>query len=170
MKTQSKSSTSLYFKIVDDQVKYKIENDELFLKSKNSVNEYKGLSSDKFTEDGWFATGDIVQLDKEGYMKIVGRISKIINVGGLKVFPAEVEEVINSVEGVIDASVFAKDNSITGQMVFTKVVVKEEEDEIEIKKRIRQACKEVLDKYKRPVKIEITKKLEATTRFKKLTQ
>lgn len=170
LKTQSKSSTSLYFKIVDDQVKYKIENDELFLKSKNSVNEYKGLSSDKFTEDGWFATGDIVQLDKEGYMKIVGRKSKIINVGGLKVFPAEVEEVINSVEGVIDASVFAKDNSITGQMVFTKVVVKEDEDEIAIKKRIRQACKEVLDKYKRPVKIEITKKLEATTRFKKLTQ
>tara|TARA_X000000950_G_scaffold119545_1_gene149789 strand:+ start:6191 stop:7531 length:1341 start_codon:yes stop_codon:yes gene_type:complete len=168
LKTQSKSSTSLYFKIADDKIQYKIENDELFLKSKNAVNEYKGLSSDKFTDDGWFATGDIVQLDDEGYMKIVGRISKIINVGGLKVSPTEVEEVINSVDGVVDASVFAKDNAITGQMVFARVVVIEDEDEIAIKKRIRHTCKEVLDKYKRPAKIEITKKLEATTRFKKL--
>src|SRR5690606_3245449 len=96
-----------------------------------------------------------------------GRISKIINVGGLKVFPAEVEDVINSVEGVVDTTVFAKDNAITGQMVFARVIIEEGFDEVEVKEKIKKICKESLDKYKRPLKIEISKEFNVTSRFKK---
>jgi acyl-coenzyme A synthetase/AMP-(fatty) acid ligase len=167
LKIQSKSSSSLYFKIIDDDVDYKIEYNQLFIKSKTSVKGYKELKSTQFTEDGWFATGDLVDVDNDGYIKIVGRINKIINVGGLKVLPAEVEDIINSVDGVIDSTVFAKVNAITGHMVFARVVINEKMDEIEIKKQIKLICKHSLDKYKRPVKIEICKELNATPRFKK---
>lgn len=167
LKTQSKSSSSLYFKIVDEDVDYKIEDNQLFIKSKTAVRGYKDLPSDKFTMEGWFATGDIVEVDEEGYIKVIGRISKIINVGGLKVFPAEVEDVINSVEGVVDTTVFAKDNAITGQMVFARVIIEEGFDEVEVKEKIKKTCKESLDKYKRPLKIEISKEFNVTSRFKK---
>jgi acyl-coenzyme A synthetase/AMP-(fatty) acid ligase len=167
LKTQSKSSSSLYFKIVDDESEHKIENNQLFIKSKTSVKSYKELESNEFTDDGWFATGDLVDVDNEGYLKIVGRINQVINVGGLKVLPVEVEDIINSIEGVLETTVYAKENSITGQMVFARVIISKNMNEKEIKEQIKKICKQSLDKYKRPVKIEISKEIKATTRFKK---
>ena len=123
LKTVSKSSNSLFFKIVNDDVDYKIVNNQLLLKTKTSVQGYKNQQSDQFLSDGWFATGDLVEEDGEGNIKIVGRINDVINVGGQKVLPIEVEKAINAVEGVIDASVFGKANAITGQMVCANVVV-----------------------------------------------
>ncbi|MDA9339394.1 fatty acid--CoA ligase family protein [Polaribacter sp.] len=170
LKTQSKSSSSLYFKIVDEDVDYKIEENQLFIKSKTSVNGYKDLPSDKFTKDGWFATGDIVKLDKEGYMKVEGRLNNVINVGGLKVLPSEVEDVINSISGILDTTVLAKNNVITGQMVIARVVVEKNIDSVQIKRIIKQVCKDSLDKYKRPMKIEISKDFKVTSRFKKINK
>lgn len=167
LKTQSKSSSSLYFKIVDEDVDYKIENGELFIKSKTTVPGYKGQNSDKFTEDGWFATGDLVDVDSEGYLKVIGRINDVINVGGLKVMPTEVEDVINTVEHVIDATVFSKNNAITGQMVCAHVVIDKQAENSEVKSEIKKTCREKLDKYKRPVKITFSKEIGATSRFKK---
>ena len=167
LKTKSKSSSSLYFKIEDEDVDYKIIDSQLFIKSKTSVNGYKDLSSDKFTKDGWFATGDIVKTDEKGHIKIVGRLNNVINVGGLKVLPSEVEDVINEINGVIDTTVLGKQNSITGEMVIAKVVIDKRFDELKIKKIINQKCKDSLDKYKRPVKIEVLSELKITRRFKK---
>ena len=126
------------------KTQYKIIENQLYIKSKNSVNEYKDLKSDKFKKDGWFATGDIVELDKddENYMKIIGRINNVINVGGLKVMPAEVE-VINSVNGVIDSTVMSKQHLITGQIVIAKVVIVNGFDPVDIKSKIKKACKQI---------------------------
>ena len=170
LKTKSKSSSSLYFKIVDVDVDYKIEENQLFIRSKTSVNGYKDLSSNQFTEDGWFATGDIVKLDEDGYMKVEGRLNNVINVGGLKVLPSEVEDVINSVSGVVDATVYSRDNAITGQMVVARVIVGKNFDKILIKNKIKQVCKDELDKYKRPIKIEVSDELKITPRFKKMNK
>ncbi len=167
LKTQSKSSSSLYFKIVDDEVDYKIENNQLFIKSKISVKGYKGIESNKFDKDGWFATGDLVHIDSEGYLKIIGRINDVINVGGLKVMPFEVEDVLNTIEGVIDSTVFARNNAITGQMVCAKITINQDIDKQEFKKLIRQECSKKLDKYKIPVKIIFDDKISFTDRFKK---
>ena len=167
LKTKSKNSNSLYFKIIDDDVEYKIENNQLFIKSKASVAGYKGVKSNKFTDDGWFITGDLVELDEDGYMRIIGRINDVINVGGLKVLPTEVEEVINSIDGVIDSTVFARENAITGQIVCAKIVISKGTDKSELKKLIKKTCSKKLDKYKNPVKIILTDTMEFTARFKK---
>ena len=170
LKTKSKSSSSLFFKIADDEVDYKIIDNQLYIRSKKSIKKYKDLDSNKFTDDGWFATGDIVELDDEdnNYMKITGRINSVINVGGLKVMPAEVEDIINSVYGVIDSTVMAKENSIIGQVVIARVVVDKNFNPIDVKTKIKKACRLNLDKYKRPVKIKIESELKTTSRFKKI--
>ena len=167
LKTQSKNSNSLFFKIVDDNIEYKIENNQLLIKSKTSVAGYKGLKSNKFTDDGWFITGDLIELDDDGYMRIVGRINDVINVGGLKVLPTEVEEVINAIDGVFDSTVFARENAITGQVVCAKIVMNKGADKAELKKLIKKSCRQRLDRYKNPVKIILTDTIEFTTRFKK---
>ena len=59
------------------------------------------------SKDGWFITGDSVEVDGE-YFKILGRKSEIINVGGEKVFPQEVENVILEIPNVVDVVVFAE--------------------------------------------------------------
>jgi len=167
LKTESKSSTSLFFRIIDPNYQYKIEDSQLYLKSKIQVSGYVNQESSQFTEEGWFATGDLVEVDEDGYLKIVGRINKVINVGGLKVLPKEVEDIINQFPEVIDSTVFAKDNAITGQMVCAKVVIREGLDEKEMKKEILKKCREELDRYKVPSKLIITHSIDFTTRFKK---
>jgi acyl-coenzyme A synthetase/AMP-(fatty) acid ligase len=167
LKTKSKSSNSLYFKIVDEDVDYKIEDNQLLIKSKTSVAGYKGEDSKKFTNDGWFVTGDLIELDDDGYMRIVGRINDVINVGGLKVMPTEVEEVLNLVDGVLDSTVFARENAITGQIVCAKIIMNRGADKAELKKRLKKTCTQKLDGYKNPVKYIFTDTIGHTSRFKK---
>ena len=167
IKTRSKNSSSLYFKIVDEEVDYRIEEGELYLKTKTSIKGYRGLKSDKFSKDGWFATGDLVDVDVDGYIKIIGRVNDIINVGGLKVFPSEVEGKINEVDGVIDSTVFSKQNAITGEMVCAKVLIAIDKDKELVKKSIKEYCSKTLEKYKRPVKLLFEDKINHTNRYKK---
>lgn len=166
LKTQSKSSNSLFFKIVDDEKEYKIVGDELYLRSKTQVNGYVNHNNDSFLNDGWYATGDIVQTDGEGYIKIIGRKNKLINVGGLKVLPKEIEDVINSVDGVDDSTVYSEPNNIVGNIVCAKIFTQFENTK-ELKSEIKSVCRKNLDKYKIPVKLYF-EKLEMTNRGKKL--
>ena len=165
LKTQSKSSNSLFFKIVDDEKEYKIVGDELYLRSKTQVNGYVNHNNDNFLNDGWYATGDLVETDEDGYIKIIGRKNKIINVGGLKVLPKEIEDVINSVNGVDDSTVFSEQNNIVGNIVCVKIFTQLENTK-ELKLQIKSVCRKNLDKYKVPVKL-FFEKLEMTKRGKK---
>ncbi len=169
MKTESKSSTRLFFKIVDPNYQYKIENDQLYLKSKNQIKEYINHESNQFEEDSWFATGDIVETDEDGFIRIIGRINNIINVGGLKVFPKEIEDVINEVTGVVDTTVYSRNSIITGQMVCADIVIKPDVDKKIIKEQILKNCREKLEKYKIPSKISLSDSLSFSSRFKKTT-
>ena len=167
LRTESKSSTSLFFKIVDPNYQFKIEEGQLFLQSKTQISGYVNQESDQFTKEGWFATGDLVEEDEDGYIKIIGRINKVINVGGLKVLPKEVEDIIDQIDGVIDSTVYAKENAITGQMVCAKIVIEEGIDEKEMKQNILKKCREELDRYKVPSKVIISHSIAFTNRFKK---
>ena len=166
LKTRSKSSSSLFFKIIDDEKEHKIINNELFLKSKTQVNGYVNHNNDNFKDNGWYATGDLVETDEDGYVKIIGRKNKLINVGGLKVLPKEIEDVINSVYGVDDSTVYGESNNLVGNIVCAKIFTQLENIK-ELKSEIKSVCRENLDKYKVPVKIFFVK-LEITQRGKKL--
>ncbi|MCT7501669.1 fatty acid--CoA ligase family protein [Aliarcobacter cryaerophilus] len=163
--TSSKSSNSLFMKLEDINGEYKIVENELWLRSKTQVLGYLNASMDSFTSDGWFKTGDLVEVDGE-YIKIIGRAKEVINVGGQKVLPAEVESVILSIEEISDCMVYGEKNAITGQTVVCDVVLNKNIENI--KKRVRVFCKDRLDAYKIPTKVNVVDKTNFSDRFKKI--
>ena len=165
LKTQSKSSSSLFFKISDQNKEYKIIKNELFLRSKTQVKGYLNHENNSFKKDGWYATGDLVETDKDGFIKIIGRKNKIINVGGLKVLPKEVEDVINKIEEVDDSSVYGEENNLVGNIVCARIFTSYH-DKKYLKSIIKAECRKSLDKYKIPVKLHFSK-LKITNRGKK---
>jgi acyl-CoA synthetase (AMP-forming)/AMP-acid ligase II len=120
-----------------------------------------------FTEDGWFVTGDHVEVDGE-YIRILGRKSEIINVGGEKVYPSEVESVIQEVDNVAEATVYGERNAITGSIVCASIRLKREEDPKEFTARLKAFCRRKLQPYKVPVKVQIVGERQHSDRFKKM--
>lgn len=110
-------------------------------------------------------TGDCVEVDGD-YIRFCGRSSDIINVGGRKVHPAEVEGAIGALANVVEVSLFGEDNAMMGQIVCARVRTAEEEDVAALNRRIRAACKDALESYKVPSKIEVTDAPLTTDRFK----
>jgi len=166
--TSSKSSNSTYMKLDDANLDYKIVDNELWLKSKTQVMGYLNSSMDSFTDDGWFKTGDLVEVIDDGYIKIIGRNKEVINVGGEKVLPNEVESVILSMSEIDDVMVYGQSNIITGQTVVCDVVFNIDVSTRESKKLIRKFCKNKLDNYKVPTKVNIVNKTNFSSRFKKI--
>lgn len=166
MATSSYSSTSTYLKIDDPNTEYKIIDGELLLRSKTQIMGYLNSSMERFTEDGWFRTGDMVE-EKDGYIKIIGRNSDIINVGGEKVLPSEVESVLLQMPLVKDCVVFGEKNPITGQMVVAKILYDTDVKLSELKKLVVDFCADKLTRYKIPVKVLKMSEVEYTERFKK---
>ncbi|AGR78439.1 AMP-dependent synthetase and ligase [Aliarcobacter butzleri 7h1h] len=164
--TSSKSSDSLYMKIEDENQEYKIVDNELWLRSKTQVLGYLNASMDSFTSDGWFKTGDLVEELEDGYLKIIGRSKEVINVGGQKVLPAEVESVILSMDEIDDCMVYSEANVITGQTVVCDVVLHKSCENI--KKIIRLFCKDKLETFKIPTKVNVVEKTNFSDRFKKI--
>ena len=146
---------------------YKIVEGELWLRSKTQIMGYLNFSMERFTEDGWFKTGDMVETTADGYIKIVGRNKEIINVGGEKVLPSEVESVLFQMPGVLDCLVYPENNPITGQMVVAKILFKEPMKPSEAKRQVTDFCKIRLAKYKIPVKVVLMTESEYSERFKK---
>ena len=170
MKTSSMSSSSTYLKFDDPNQEFKIVNNELWLRSKTQVLGYINHSNESFTEDGWFMTGDLVEQTSDGFIKIVGRSKELINVGGEKVLPAEVESVILQIESVQDCIVKSEKNAITGQMVCAEVVLKNGYNLKEEKIKIKNFCKLKLENYKVPMRITQIEKVLYTERYKKSRQ
>lgn len=165
--TSSRSSDSLEMKFDDPNLEYKIVNGELWLKSETQVMGYLNASMESFTADGWFKTGDLVEELEGGYLRIKGRAKEVINVGGEKVLPAEVESVVLELDFVEDCMVFGEKNAIIGQMVAVQVVLKDGFDQKEAKNLIRKHCKEHLDTYKIPAKFNFVERTNFGERFKK---
>ena len=165
--TSSKSSSSTFMKIDDENLEYKIVDNELWLRSKTQILGYLNRSMESFTNDGWFKTGDLVELDNEGFIKIIGRNKEIINVGGQKVLPSEVESVLLGMDEIEDCLVFGEPNAITGQSVSCNVVLKHGIDDSGFKILVRKFCKDKLDNFKIPTRVNVVQKTEFTERFKK---
>jgi acyl-CoA synthetase (AMP-forming)/AMP-acid ligase II len=128
---------------------------------------YLNAGMEHFTADGWFKTGDLVEESEDGFIKIVGRNNEIINVGGEKVLPSEVESVLFQMQEIKDCIVFGESNPITGQMVVAKILSEEELKVSEAKKRITAFCTGKLERYKIPAKIILMDESEFSERFKK---
>ena len=167
MRTKSESSDSLWLKVGgDEEHQIKIVDGILYIKSKMAMLGYLNAPS-PFDDEGWMNTKDRVE-QKGEYIKILGRVSELINVGGEKVYPAEVESVLLEVPGVKDAIVGKTQNPILGSVVTCKIAADDGADVVALKKAIQTHCAETLEKFKRPVKIEFQTDAFNTARFKRL--
>lgn len=115
LRVSSESRRSLWMKIGGEGVEHKTKEGVLFVKSATRMAGYLN-AEDPFVEEGWYNTGDLVE-SKGGFIKIIGRQSEQINVGGLKFSPAEVETVVLQIPGVRFAKASKRQNPITGEHV-----------------------------------------------------
>jgi malonyl-CoA/methylmalonyl-CoA synthetase len=81
-------------------------------------------TASEFTADGFFRTGDIGELDADGYLRIVGRSRDLIISGGLNVYPGEVEDVIDHLDGVLECAVIGLPDPDLGEAVVAVVVTR----------------------------------------------
>lgn len=165
MRSKSMSSDCLWVKVGGDGYQTKVVDGTLWIKAETAMLGYLNAPS-PFDEEGWFNTEDRVEVHGE-YFRFLGRESNIINVGGQKVYPEEVENALLAMENVADVTVQAEKNPLTGQIVTARVKLMVPEDPAIFKQRMRQFCKGKLDPYKIPVRVEITQDDQVTERFKK---
>ena len=165
MHSKSEKDDSLWVKVGGDGYKTRVVDGLLEIKAKSAMLGYLNAPS-PFTKDGWFKTGDEV-LQKGDYIKILGRKSELINVGGEKVYPQEIEDVIQEIDNIKEVLVFGEKNPIMGNVVCAKIRLEKEENRKIINKRIKKYCSERMRSYKVPVKITITDEKLYGDRFKK---
>jgi acyl-CoA synthetase (AMP-forming)/AMP-acid ligase II len=165
--TTSESSRSTYFKISDENVQFRIVDEELQLKSTTQFLGYLNYPSDSLTEDGWFRTGDLVEENADGFIKIKGRAKEIINVGGEKVLPLELESILLSSPLIDDCMVYGRPNSITGQSVCVDIQPRGEMTRAELRKHVAEFLSDKVDPFKIPSKVNLVDAVTVSERFKK---
>jgi long-chain acyl-CoA synthetase len=137
---------------------------ELHIKGKGMFNAYFSpwqSSKDAFKE-GWFNTGDLGKIDDDGFLFISGRDKNVINFAGMKIFPEEVELVLNRHPAVKESLVYGVSHPGYGELPCAKIVLKEEIDSGFDTNEIRRFCYPLLTSYKVPKEIFPVKKLEKT--------
>jgi len=168
-RTESPDASSTFIRFTDPLLEWKVVDGELWLRSQTQVAGYldprEGV--DRFTADGWFRTGDRVELGSEGTLRILGRMGEAINVGGEKLMPAEVEAVILTVAGVVDCRVRGEANSLVGQTVVADVVRDPSAEPENLRSAIRTACRRALAAHKAPTKVRFVDAVSGP-RLKKL--
>jgi acyl-CoA synthetase (AMP-forming)/AMP-acid ligase II len=112
--------------------------------------------SDRVTDDGWFRTGDLGRVDDDGFVWIDGRMSDMINRGGMKVFPEEVAEVLRLSRDVADAAVVGAPDERLGEVPWAFVVPSGETVDVD---ELISLCRSHLAPYKVPVRIETVEAL-----------
>jgi long-chain acyl-CoA synthetase len=165
--TKSRKDGSLWLKIDDEGFETRIKDNVLWVRSQSAMMGYLNAPN-PFDGEGWLNTGDIVEESETGHIRILGRKSDIINVGGHKVYPAEVETVLLQLSNVEDVVVYGKPNPIMGRTVAARLRLKAPEDIRLLKRRVREFCRDRLASFKVPVEIDITEGDLMTSRQKKV--
>lgn len=133
-----------------------IKNNELFIHKS-----LMGQSAIKYNADEWYATGDLVEVLSENPLRFrfISRKNEMINVGGYKVNPHEVEDYIRNIDGVIDVYVYAKPNSILGNIIIAKVIA----NDLDLSEQsIRKYLQTKLQEFKIPRIIKFVDKINIT--------
>lgn len=134
---------------------------EILIEGDNVIKKYwKNIEFDKNIIDGWLRTGDLGFFDDNGYLYVVGRFDDVINIGGEKVMPEEIEDIVKQIDGVKDVAAFGVDHEIFGQVIKLHIV-KSENSNVE-KSSIITFCMKNLEKYKIPSKIDFVTNIPKT--------
>lgn len=165
LKSRSEDNASRWIDIGPEGETWRLRDGLLEVKTRTAMLGYLNAPS-PFTEDGWYQTGDRVDV-RGNLVQFQGRESDIINVGGQKVFPAEVEDAIRALDGVEDVAVFGKPHPMLGASVCARIKMTDAEaTPAQVRVALRQGLAGVLEPYKIPQKIELTTEALSTDRFK----
>ncbi len=141
----------------------KVEDDSLRIRSRGAASRYVGGAIARLADEhGFIDTGDLVERRGERYV-FVGRRGGIINVGGLKVNPEEVEATINSHEAVRVSLVQARRNPLTGAIVVADIVLRDNAAASDqIRAEILAVCRGRLDRHKVPALVRFVPSIPLT--------
>jgi long-chain acyl-CoA synthetase len=165
-RTQSRASDSLWVKLGGDGFEIRVIDGLLHIRSEFAMLGYLNAPN-PLGPDGWMATGDRVEQDGE-WIRFLGRDSDVINVGGEKVTPLEIEAVLIGAENILDVRVYGEKDAMFGARVVADVQLLTDEDPIQLRRRLRQICLERLARYKVPVRFNIATGPFHSERFKKV--
>ena len=117
--------------------------------------------SDRLSADGWFRTGDFAHIDPEGFVWLEGRVSSMINRGGMKVYPGEVEEVLRLHPAVADAAVVGAPDDRLGEVPWAFLVLRPSPDlpAGDLPADLQALCRDHLAPYKVPAGFEVIAEL-----------
>ncbi|CAO3670562.1 unnamed protein product [Umbelopsis ramanniana] len=153
--------------ILDNSGKH-VEEGEVCIKGANVTKGYLNnpqANQGAFTADGWFRTGDQGKKDKDGYLILTGRIKELINRGGEKISPLEIDGVLLAFPKAAEAICFGVADDMYGQEVHAAVVLKkanENEDPKKIEKEMQEFASAKLAKFKIPKRIYVVKEMQKT--------
>ena len=110
----------------------------------------------------WLYTGDMCRMDEDGYVYFVQRIKRMIITNGYNVYPTQVEKAVLECDAVASACVVGIKDKLSGQRVAACVVLKDGADQKKAREEIIKKCREYLDEYAIPTKIEFMDELPLT--------
>ena len=163
--TKSRDDGSLWMKLGSTGFEHKIIDGVLWIRSDTAMLGYLNAPA-AFDADGFFNTQDVVEPDGD-YVRVLGRRTEIINVGGEKVYPSEVESVLLELANVADVVVTGAPNPVTGMVVKATIRPVEQEPPEEFARRARRHCRERLEPFKIPAVVQFTDAPQHSERFKK---
>jgi long-chain acyl-CoA synthetase len=166
LRSRSRDSASLWIKFTGEEFQTKVVDGILWVKAETAMLGYLN-APDLFDAEGWLNTQDAVEVDGE-YLRILGRASDLINVGGQKVYPAEVENLLLQLDNVQEVAVFGKAHPMMGQVVAARFSLKEPEPLDLFKRRMNAFARERMAKFQIPVFVELATAEQFGARFKKL--
>ncbi len=114
---------------------------------------------ERFAPDGWFRTGDIARLDDDGFLFLLSRKKAVINLGGRKVFPEEIEAVLNRHPAVRESRAYGRAHPHLGEVIEAELVLEEGATDLD---DVRAFCREHLASYKIPARLYVVAALPRT--------
>jgi len=132
------------------EVRVDDDTNELVVRIPGRMSAGDGAGGD--VDDGWHHTGDVARIDDDGFVWIEGRMSDMVNRGGLKVHPAEVEEVLRLSPSVRDAAVVGVPDDRLGEVPVAFVVA--DDEQYLDPAALESLCRQHLAPYKVPVRFE----------------
>ena len=166
LRCKSKERNSLYMSIGGEGVETEIRDRILYIRAENRMLGYLN-AADPFDKDGWYCTNDIVdELDGE-YIRITGRNTEVINIGGQKFLPLEIERVCMEISSIKQAKAIGRPNPITGQHVELYLELDDNEQKDKIIAMVKDMLKKKLPRHMVPSRVAI-QKIGISHRFKRI--
>lgn len=167
IRIRSTAKDELAFSITDTDTEWKVIEGELWLKTPSRILGYLNANESSLESEGWYRTGDLVEEKNDQSLRIRGRSSDFINVGGQKVHPSEIEAVLLELEAVQACKVSGKSDPITGNAIHCDITTTAAGDTLSWKRKLRSHCRGKLAPWKIPSSVSVSSDLGVNARLKR---